>query len=475
MYIHGSHDFTAIIHLCILSMALILGSVLRSKIKFLQKYLIPAPMIGGLFLFFFYNYIASSLKLGAGQVFLEELMFHLLNISFIAMQLRIPVNEKHERKTALWHNITAISSQYGLQATLGLLVVVLFFRNSLPGAAKALGLTLCLGFELGPGQAESMSKVWEGAPYFVEHAGSVGLIMAAIGFCVGSIIGVVLINTAAKQGWVSQEYIEKLRHRKTGNGFFKDRRQQLIGSRQTTANESMDTFTLHFALILFTYLLSYLFLCAIEGLVAKYVGGKVLEAVEGMWGINFVFSSLFAILVRKVIIACDCAHIIDNGTCNRIDGLAVDLTVVSCLGAIRIAAFKAYWPLIIALSLTGILITCFFVPWFCSRLFNDYQFFRMLMIFGCATGTLPTALSLVRVVDPDFDTPVAQDFINSMGVMFVLALPILAFVNMPAKGHPVLFMIICSVYIVFSFVMYFCIAKKKAFAKPEVLFYTDGN
>ena len=473
LYIHGSHDFTIIIHICILSVALILGSILRSKIKFLQKYLIPAPMIGGLFLFFFYNYISQYFYLEGGQSFLEELMFHLLNISFIAMQLRIPVNEKHERKSALWQNVTALSSQYGLQATFGLLAIIIFFRRKITGAARALGLTLCLGFELGPGQAESMAKVWEGAPYNVAHAGSVGLILAAIGFAVGSIIGVVMINTAAKKGWVSEEYVERLRNRKAGNGFFKNRSQQLVGSRQTTASESMDTFTLHFALIMFTYLISYLSLSIIEHLVAKYVGGKVLEAVEGLWGINFVFSSIWAMLVRKVIVASHSEHIIDNGTCNRIDGLAVDLTVVACLGAIRIAALKAYWPVILVLSGIGIIITCLFIPFFCSRLFKDYQFFRMLMVFGSATGTLPTALSLVRVVDPDFETPVAQDYINSMGVMFVLALPILALINMPAKGHSILFMIICSAYIVFSFVMYLFIAKKRAFAQPDKMFYKE--
>ena len=89
-YIHSSHDFTVIIHLCIIACALLLGSTLRSKISFLRKYLIPAPMIGGVFLFIFYNYIAKYLNLQSGKAFLEELMFHLLNISFIAMQLRIP-------------------------------------------------------------------------------------------------------------------------------------------------------------------------------------------------------------------------------------------------------------------------------------------------------------------------------------------------------------------------------------------------
>ena len=465
-YIHGAHDFTIMIHICIISCALLLGSSLRSKIRVLQKYLIPAPMIGGLFLFLFYNYVAAPLHLESGRFFLEELMFHLLNVSFIAMQLRIPAKkEKVQRKGALWSNVTALLAEYGLQCFFGLIVAALLLRKFLPGSAVALGLTLCLGFELGPGQAESMAKVWEGAPYNVSNAGDVGLAMAAIGFVIGSVVGVVLINRAARNGWLSAEYVEKLRNRKSGTDFFRLKKDRVATSYQTTVSESMDTFTLHIALIMVTYLLSFLILAGIEKLVTVTVGGKVLEAVSGLWGINFVFSSLCAILVRKTLIATHSEHVIDNQTCNRIDGIAVDFTVAACLGAIEIAAIRQYWVVILVLTLIGVAITCFITPWFCSRLFKDYSFMRFLMIFGTANGTLPTALSLVRVVDPDFETPVAQEYVNSTALIFVFALPILALVNWPAKGILWPFVGITALYVLISFILYLKLAGKRAFAK----------
>ena len=465
-YIHSAHDFTVVIHLCIIACALLLGSTLRSKVGFLRKYLIPAPMIGGVFLFIFYNYIAKYLNLQTGKAFLEELMFHLLNISFIAMQLRIPVKkEKAQRKGSLWANVTALLAEYGLQCFLGLGAALFLLRALLPGSAVAIGLTLCLGFELGPGQAESMAKVWEGAPYNVAHAGDVGLTMAAIGFVIGSVVGVFLINRAANKGWLSADYVEKLRNRKSGTGFFKLKKDRVATSFQTTVSESMDTFTLHIALILFVYLISFLILAGLEWIVRTFVGGKVLEAVQGLWGINFVISMLCAILVRKILIAAHAEHVIDNQTCNRIDGIAVDFTVAACLGAISIAAIRQYWVVILVLTAIGVLITCFITPWFCSRLFKDFSFMRFLMIFGTANGTLPTALSLVRVVDPDFETPVAQEYANSTGLMFVFALPILALVNWPAKGNVLGFLGITAAYVVIAFILYLKLAGKRAFAK----------
>ena len=170
---------------------------------------------------------------------------------------------------------------------------------------------------------------------------------------------------------------------------------------------------------------------------------------------------------------------IDNGTCNRISGLAVDLTVASSLGAISIVAVQGYWLPILVLVITGIAITCFLLPWYCSRLFDDHAFYRTLVIFGTGTGTLPTGLALLRVVDPEFETPVATDYLYSVGIVFVLAIPIILSVNLPAfsvtRNNPSLFWLavgISAIYSIGSFISYRILSGKKAFANSGKLFYT---
>ncbi|MCQ2398833.1 MAG: sodium:glutamate symporter, partial [Sphaerochaetaceae bacterium] len=347
MFVHGGYDFLGVIHICVVACAFLLGSTLRARIRFFQEYLIPAPMIGGVFLFLFYNFAAGRLGLTGGKQFLEAMMFHLLNISFIAMQLRMPVHTKLQRKARVKQNVCALMAEYGMQGFFGLLAVILVFNKRYAGAARSLGLTLCLGFERGPGQAESLAKVWEGAPYNVYNAGNVGLAMAAIGFVTGSVVGVFLINRAARKGWLSYEYVDQLKHRKAGNGFFKRKQDSAPSGFQTTSSDTMDSFTLHIALIMFAYMLSYLFLSGVEYLVAKYVGGKPLEVVKGFWGINFIVSSLFARLERWFLIVTHSPHVVDNATCNRIDGIAVDFMVIACLGAIEVVTIKTYWLLIL--------------------------------------------------------------------------------------------------------------------------------
>ncbi len=280
-----------------------------------------------------------------------------------------------------------------------------------------------------------------------------------------------------KQGWVSREDAEKLERSGVRSGFLR-RDMQREGARVTTEGESLDSFTYHLALILGTYLVSYGILSGISFLLS-FLGPMGEDLVSSLWGINFIFSMFTANIVRSVISKLGLSYTIDNQTMNRINGLAVDFTVISSLGSISLAAVASYWFPVLLLTLIGIFITCFILPWYCSRLFDDYKFKRMLLIFGTATGTLPTGLSLLRVVDPDFQSPAAADYVYASGVVFVMVIPLILSVNLPAmsyvQNNPVLFWAmvgVSAVYTIGSFIAYRIFAGKRGFRARKVFFYT---
>lgn len=467
-------DFSYIIHCGIISAALLAGAFLRSRVKLFQRYLIPSSIIGGALLLLFYNFAAP--RFGMNSDFLGDLVYHLLNISFIAMMLRRPEDTGGRRsRRTLAENVTAVIGQYGLQCFLALLLVWVLMSTVMPDLFPAIALTLPLGFELGPGQAYSMALPWEAMGF--EGGTSVGLAMAAIGFLVGSVGGVILINIGIKRGWVSKDAAEKLRNRDTLRGFIPEEKQE-SGCRNTTQGESIDSFSYHFALILATYLVSWAGLSAIDRLLTAFAGNLGAELASSLWGVNFIFSVFAAQLVRFIMEKAKIDYTIDRGTMNRINGLSVDLTVISSLGAISLAAVSQYWLPILLLSLLGVLITCVMLPWYCSRLYSDLSFQRMLLIFGTATGTLPTGLSLLRVVDPEFETPVATDYVYASGVIFILAIPIILCANLPAmsyaQNNPALYWVMALVtglYTLAFAIAYKILAGKKAFADGRTLFY----
>ena len=471
-------DFNAVVNLGVVSLGLLVGALLRARVHILQRFLIPSAIIGGFFLLLFYNFVAPRIGLDAD--FLGDLVYHLLNISFIAMALRNPVGTRSRDRRArrtLAENVIAIFGQYGLQCFFGLLATLMLIITVYPDLFPAIGLTLALGFELGPGQAYSMTLPWEALGF--TGGTSVGLAMAAAGFITGSIGGVVLINLAVRRGWIASDDAEKLRKRTLFSGFL-PKGQTREGSRLTSEGESIDTLSYHVALIMVAYLVSWLMLSAIE-LLLNLLGHFGAEIASTLWGVNFIFSMFAASLLRLVIRRTGIDYTIDNGTLNRINGLSVDLTVTACLAGISLTALAAYYVPVIILILVGIVITCLILPWYSSRIYSDHAFFRMLVLFGTATGTLPTGLSLLRVVDPDFETPAAQDYAYASGLVFVFVFPLILFVNLPAysysQNNPALFyamLAITGLYTLVFLIAYRIIAGKRAWKSPRT-FFLKGN
>jgi len=79
-------EWSIIIDLGILSISLLIATLLRAKINFFQKYLIPNALTAGFIALPFYNFIAPQLEMNTKG--LGNLVYHLLCISFIAMTLR---------------------------------------------------------------------------------------------------------------------------------------------------------------------------------------------------------------------------------------------------------------------------------------------------------------------------------------------------------------------------------------------------
>ena len=74
------------IDLGLISIALLLATALRAKIRFLQKFLIPNALTAGFLLLPLYNFVLPRLGLQTGG--LETLIYHMLSLSFISMSLR---------------------------------------------------------------------------------------------------------------------------------------------------------------------------------------------------------------------------------------------------------------------------------------------------------------------------------------------------------------------------------------------------
>jgi ESS family glutamate:Na+ symporter len=144
--------------------------------------------------------------------------------------------------------------------------------------------------------------------------------------------------------------------------------------------------------------------------------------------------------------------------------------VTAAIAAITIVLLRGFWVPILIVSVAGGIVTTVAVVYTASRLFTDHRLDRAIMFYGNMTGTLSTGLALLRVIDPDFETPVATDYMYGSGITFVLAIPLILLLNLPGywhtTGNPLYLWMTwggLGAYLVFSMVSYRLLAGRRAF------------
>jgi ESS family glutamate:Na+ symporter len=472
-----NYEWTVFIHLGILSLALLMASLIRSKVGFFQKYLIPNALTAGFILLLFYNFVAPNFALETDL--LGELVYHLLNLSFIAMTLRKSIKATESMKKRIFPTSIGVLSQYALQCIVGLLVTFLLIKTVMPDLFPAIGFSLPLGFVLGPGQAYTIGTGWESFGF--AGAGSTGLTFAAIGFLWGCFGGVMMINLGLKKNWISQENVDKIRNKDTSSGILGRKAKRPVAGYMSTETEAVDSMTFNAAFVFGVYLLSFWLLKLIT-LLLSLIGPLGTELAVNLWGINFIFSAITAMIVKEIMKKAGIHYVLDSGTLTRISGISVDVMVTASIAAISLVVVGTYWLPILILTTLGGLMAYFTLPWIASRLFVDHQFHRALIIFGASTGTMPTGLALLRVIDPEFETPVASDYMYSSGLTFILAIPLILSINLPAysvsRSNPSLFWMAVALsfaYLAFVIISFFIVSRRRGIAQPGRRWYREGD
>ena len=196
-----------LIQFCILAVALLLGNVLRTQIPVLKKSLLPSALLGGLLLLIFKAF--PGCREIINKPMMEIVTYHALGLGFVALALK---NNKVESKSSAMKVIETgalTASTYVIQGIVGLIVSIVFF---LVGKKffYAAGLLLPMGYGQGPGQALNFGTMYTGwaAQQGIDFAGAdFGLSIAAMGFIVGSVIGVIYMNILRRKGKLSSKKI----------------------------------------------------------------------------------------------------------------------------------------------------------------------------------------------------------------------------------------------------------------------------
>lgn len=403
MYNTWDYDFwSAIVQIGILLVAIMVGNILRKTIPFVRKSLLPSAVIGGLIIFAF-KFIPAVNKF-IDTKFMEGLAYHCLALGFISIALKTDSNRSDGTGIVIKTGAIVVST-YLVQGVVGLVVTILLslvMSNVLPAS----GILLALGFGQGPGQALNFGSVYEG--YGFAGGKSFGLTIATVGFLVACIGGVIYLNILKR----------KKRLLDAESGEFTETVEEAIAPNDIPLTESIDKFTVQVAFVLGTYLLTFLVMFGLTAVIDTGILGKFGENTLKplIWGFNFLFGTLFALLVKQMMFLLRRKNVvkkdyINNFLLNRVSGFVFDIMILAGISAIEISAVKELLlPLFIVCAL-GTAATFAYLNFVCKRIYPTYRYQAMVSLFGMLTGTASTGIILLREIDPKFSTPAANNLI----------------------------------------------------------------
>ncbi|MDR3167299.1 MAG: hypothetical protein LBT93_05095, partial [Treponema sp.] len=199
-------------------------------------------------------------------------------------------------------------------------------------------------------------------------------------------------------------------------------------------SESVDKMSIQVALVLLVYILSFLLIRGLSFAVS-FLGPGVEKTVSSLlWGFNFIFGSIVAMLLRLVFSKLRRLKIMthqyqNNYLLSRISGLAFDIMIIAGIATIEITDLRGLWAPFLLLAVVGALGTLLYLRWICPRVYPAYYQEGLVSMYGMMTGTISSGILLLREIDPDYLTPAANNLVSGSAFAVLFGFPLLALIG----------------------------------------------
>ena len=452
-----------LIQFFIIVLALLVANLIRCNVPLLKRSLLPSALVAGLLIlclkpFDFFSQLVDKPSM-------EIITYHALGLGFVAMALK---NKKIKSSTTTMKVVetgAVTASSYIIQGIAGLLLTIpLFLWWNRTDFFYASGLLLPMGYGQGPGQAMNFGGVYAGQAAdqgIAFHGIDFGLSIAAAGFIVGSLVGVIFMNILRRKGRLTQ---------RAAKGQETYTLADYESENEIPHSESIDKLTVQISLVLLVYFFVFLLMYGVQQLDLGNFGVKTLKPM--VWGFNFLWGTLLGVLVKVIINKLRKQRVIqreyiNNYTLDRIAGTCFDFMIVAGTAAIDFNNLRGIWLPLLLVCTIGALVTFVYVLRCCRHLYPEYQYEGFFSMFGMLTGTASNGMILLREIDPKFETPAANNLVLQTIPAIVFGFPVLLLMGFaPASltNTLITLAILVGAFLIFALFIF----RKKIFKKKQL-------
>ena len=435
-----------IVQIGIIAGLILLANVLRRKVTFIRRSMMPTAVLAGFILLL----LRSCGIVEISMTFLETLTYHALAFGFIAMSLRVPTKDNDSGALIGSKSGALIVSTYLVQAAVGLFISIGLAYTFMPDFFKASGILLPMAYGQGPGQANNVGTTYQALG--MEGGRSFGLSLAAAGYLCACLVGVIAMNICARRGMLKRTDYQEVSGSVTVDTF-QDHNEIPI-------SESVDRLSVQFALVALIYLVTYLLTWGITELLTLVSPGLAATVSTLLWGFNFIIGSVVAMACRCLFKGLKSVRLMNrqyqnNYLLSRISGLAFDLMIVAGIASINIEDLSGYWLPFLLMAVFGGIVTYIYLWYMCKKIYPGYNCEGFFSMYGMLTGTISSGILLLREIDPEFDTPAANNLITGSSFGIAFGAPVLLLVSLAAKSDLMVFVTLGLVFIYLAFLVLF--------------------
>lgn len=424
----------------LLGLFLLIGVFLRAKVKIFQKMFIPAGVIGGTLMLILGPQAMGILPVPGEWFNIYSLLPGVLIVPVVAsVPLGLTINRggKNAESEILKNILPLIGFGLGaamFQFAIGYGTHILFSGNDL---YDTFGIELSIGFVGGHGTAGTLGNILSNMNIsYWQISQGVATTTATFGIVGGILIGIGLINWAARNGETAllkkpADIPEPLRV-----GFEKDISKQTSVGRETTLSSSIDTFAFHSALIFLACGIAYI----IVMLMKKY-NLPILNKIS-VWAYAMIVMFIIWGIMNKLKLS----YLVDGKIKSKVSGSFTEFAVIAAIASLPIKAVAAYLVPILFMVVVGYIVTTGILFYFCKRYLKGFWFEQMISTFGMSTGVFLTGILLLRICDPNLESPALGNYSLSYTVVSVIYFALLnMFIVMPLTSGVATTMLVATV------------------------------
>ena len=276
----------------VICLFIVCANILRRRVPFLRRSLIPTAVIGG---------FAALILRSVGWLdfininLLDGIVYHTMALGFIALALKQRYGKKKEisKESKINDGINSgatIVGTYLIQGIVGLGITLLLSVTIMTWLFPAGGILLGIAFGQGQGQASNFGRIYEELGF--TGGQSFALSLASLGFIIAAVVSVIYINVLKKRGKISIEQIEEA-----------SKVTEPDPENEMPLSEPIDRMTMTIGTIMIVFMINFVFLFGLDRLLIEsgLLGDFGVETVRPLlFGFNFIFALLFALLYKKV-------------------------------------------------------------------------------------------------------------------------------------------------------------------------------